>query len=149
MNTQKLILVAVMLLVALGSPILFAQKLDSQETLKCAGDLRLRFEKDYSVTDKNDRDRTRYRFRFGLVHKRGDDIEIGARIRTGNPADQQSPHQNFGGDFGSKALNFDKIYFKYKFESGWFWVELGTLHVSDSLFHACRRPRKVQKVGRR
>ncbi len=93
-----------------------------KDALKFYGDLRLRFEKDYSVTGKEARDRTRYRFRFGLVHKRGDNIEVGARIRTGNPTDQQSPHQNFGGDFGSKPLNFDKIYFKYKFESGWFWI---------------------------
>ncbi len=93
-----------------------------KDALKFYGDLRLRFEKDYSVTGKADRDRTRYRFRFGLVHKRGDNIEVGARIRTGNPTDQQSPHQNFGGDFGTKPLNFDKIYFKYKFESGWFWI---------------------------
>jgi len=95
---------------------------DDKNSLDFSGDLRLRFEKDYDVTGKADRDRARYRFRFGMVHKRGDNVEIGARLATGNPNDQQSPHQTFGDDFGKKNFFMDKAYFKYSFKSGWVWL---------------------------
>ena len=98
------------------------KKTQADEKLKFSGDLRLRFEKDYSVTGKSDRDRTRYRFRFGIVHKRGDNIEVGARLASGNPLDQQSPHQTFGNDLSKKNFFMDKVYFKYYFKSGWFWL---------------------------
>ncbi|MFQ5652805.1 MAG: putative porin [bacterium] len=101
---------------------LFAQDSGSVEKLKFAGDLRLRFEKDYEVSGKEDRDRARYRFRFGLVHKRGDHIEIGARLASGSLTDQQSPHQTFGDDFGKKNFYMDRAYFKYSWKSGWFWI---------------------------
>ncbi len=117
----KLIWGGLLLFFAFSCNPLFAQKSEGEPTLKFSGDLRLRFEKDYSVTGREDRDRSRYRFRFGLVHKRGD-IEVGARIATGSPTDQQSPHQTFGGDFGKKNFHMDKAYFKYRFESGWVWL---------------------------
>ncbi len=112
-------MIAVFAMLILLSGRVFSQ---GTETLKFSGDLRLRYEKDFSVTAKDDRDRARYRFRFGLVHKRGEHIEVGARLATGSPTDQQSPHQTFGDDFGKKNIHMDKAYFKYKFENGWFWV---------------------------
>ena len=117
MNRSQILCVGLVLLLAMTT-------LSAQETepLKFYGDLRLRFEKDYRVTGKETRDRARYRFRFGLTHKRGDNVELGARLATGNPTDQQSPHQNFGDDFGAKSVNIDKMYFKYSFNSAWFWI---------------------------
>ncbi|MFQ5630925.1 MAG: putative porin, partial [bacterium] len=94
----------------------------SAQGINFSGDLRLRLEKDYNVTGKDDRDRARYRFRINAIHKRGDHIQIGARIRSGNPIDQQSPHQNFGGDFSSKNFFIDKVYLKYAWGNGWVWA---------------------------
>lgn len=110
---------AVLWVALMSGSTLFAQNSDA---LKFYGDLRLRVERDYNVTGKDTRDRARYRFRFGLTHKRGDHIELGARLATGNPTDQQSPHQNFGDDFSAKSFNLDKIYFKYTCNSGWLWI---------------------------
>lgn len=121
MKAIEVFAVVCTLLVFVGSNAMFAQKSEKKESLKFSGDLRLRFEKDYSVTGKDSRDRARYRFRFGLVHKRGDHIEIGARLASGNPTDEQSPHQTLGNDFGKKNFFMDKVYFKYKFDSGWVW----------------------------
>lgn len=112
----------VALLVVNYAATLLAQGSEKESNLKFYGDLRLRFEKDYDVSGKDDRDRTRYRFRFGLTHTRGKHIEVGARLATGKQTDQQSPHQTLGDDFGKKDFHMDKAYFKYKFKSGWFWL---------------------------
>lgn len=122
MKSIQMFAMVSVLLVVTGGEAAFAQKADSAEKLQFSGDLRLRFEKDYDVTGKEERDRARYRFRLGLVHKRGENIEIGARIATGSPTDQQSPHQTFGDDFGKKNFHMDKAYFKYSFDSGWIWL---------------------------
>ncbi len=118
-----------LLAVILPALVLVSGKVFSQDSnsLKFSGDLRLRFEKDYSVTNsdgsgREDRDRARYRFRFGLKAKRGEHIEVGARLATGSPTDQQSPHQTFGDDLGKKNFNMDRAYFKYSFDKGWVWA---------------------------
>lgn len=117
MNWLKM--VTVFLLLFCSGSALFAQSTDA---LKFYGDARLRLERDYNVTGKDTRDRARYRFRFGLVRKVGESIELGARLATGNPSDQQSPHQNFGDDLSAKSINIDKIYFKYAADNAWFSV---------------------------
>ena len=96
----------------------------SKKPLKLSGDLRLRSESDYNVTDKDDRHRLRYRFRLKMVYKWGskNNKEVGARITSGKPSDQQSPHQTFGDSFTTKNISLDRAYFKYSFNSGWLWI---------------------------
>jgi len=117
-KAKHVLAVASALLILLGGRT-FGQ---SKQSLKLSGDLRLRYEKDYDVTGKDNRDRARYRFRLNVVHRRGDHIQLGARFVSGDPNDQQSPHQTFGGDFSAKTINIDKVYLRYNFDRGWVWA---------------------------
>lgn len=95
--------------------------------LKHYGDLRLRAESDWDSlqfdgTERPDRDRLRVRFRLGFNYTYDEHISFGGRLRTGNPQDQQSPHQTLGDEFESKAINIDKAFIQGVWKRGWVWA---------------------------
>ena len=100
-----------------------------EKKLKLSADVRFRVEMDRNSetktedTPRADRDRLRYRARFGAKYALNDNFEFGMRIRTGNPANQQSPHVTFGKGFDSDAFSIDKAYIKVKANNGlWAWA---------------------------
>ena len=82
------------------------------EHLAFAGDLRYRNE--WSLTRPGDEDmrwRQRVRARLGLTATVIEDqVWGGLRLRTGNPADANSPHQTLGEGFASFDVGFDQVY---------------------------------------
>jgi len=94
--------------------------------LKLFGDFRFRAESDWDSmqfdgTERADRDRLRIRFRLGFNYAYDDHISFGGRLRTGNPQDQQSPHQTLGDEFESKPINIDKAFVQGVWKHGWAW----------------------------
>jgi len=94
--------------------------------LKFFGDLRLRAEADWDSlqsdgTERLDRDRLRVRARIGFIYAYDEHISFGARLRTGNPVDQQSPHVTLGDEFESKAVNFDRAFIQGTWGHAWAW----------------------------
>ncbi len=94
--------------------------------LKIYGDVRLRAESDWDSlqsdgTERVDRDRLRVRARIGFNYAYDEHISFGARLRTGNPLDQQSPHQTLGDEFETKGVNFDRAFLQGTWKSGWVW----------------------------
>lgn len=90
--------------------------------LQLSGDLRARYESDWNShtangTPRDDRDRARVRARLGFTWQAADAWSVGARLRTGNPNAQQSPHLTFWSsddatdDFDAQ---FDRYYIQYK-----------------------------------
>lgn len=106
----------------------FAQDNDNKKEKKIIffGDVRLRGELDRNSktidgTKRDDRDRLRYRLRFGLNYSVNKNLGFGARVRSGNPANQQSPHITIGDEFEIDDISIDKMFIKYKSDKG-FWV---------------------------
>jgi Putative porin len=101
------------------------------DMLDLYADFRYRFEDDWDSSRssgalREDRARSRVRVRFGAKIKPNDNIEFGARIRTGNKNSQQSPHWTIG-DYsgnsnGTHDVVFDKWYLKAKKDKLWAWV---------------------------
>lgn len=81
-------------------------------------DLRLRHESNVSLPGADDRHRERLRFRFGARYDVRDDVEVGARITTGDPNDPRSPHVTLGDGFDKLDFNFDRLYVTWRPE-GW------------------------------
>ena len=96
--------------------------------LKLYGDVRFRTEMDRNSdktdgTIRDDRDRLRYRLRFGFNYTLTKNIEFGGRVRSGNPANQQSPHVTLGKEFHSDDFSIDKAFLKLKSNKGlWAWA---------------------------
>jgi len=103
------------------------------ERLKFNGDARFRFESDWdsnkgTIGDKRiDRDRFRYRFRLGFNYSVNENYSFGGRIRSGNPANQQSPHETLGDEFEPDSMSIDKAYLKAKYAFGWLWLGKNSL----------------------
>jgi len=96
------------------------------KSLQLYGDLRLRGELDWNSlrpdgTFRDDRTRLRYRLRFGFEYRWGDQISFGARIRSGDPRDQQSPHSTLGREFESPGISIDKAFLKGNHKDFWWW----------------------------
>jgi len=94
--------------------------------LNIYGDVRLRAEADRDSlqsdgTERANRDRLRLRARLGFNYAYDDHISFGARLRTGNPQDQQSPHQTLGDEFETKGVNFDRAFIQGTWSLGWVW----------------------------
>lgn len=102
----------------------------ASEGVKFNADIRTRYEKDYGVTAKRDRDRIRYRLRGGITGSPSDYLELGARLVSGAASDPQSPHQTLGENFSKKPISVDRAYalFREPQERGrlttdtWFWI---------------------------
>jgi ABC-type phosphate transport system substrate-binding protein len=96
------------------------------KSLQLYGDFRFRGELDWSSrrpdgTFRTDRTRLRYRLRFGFAYALNDHISFGARFRTGDPKDQQSPHVTLGSEFETPSIKLDKAYVKGNHGNFWWW----------------------------
>ena len=110
----------------------FAGDAQAIEGLKFYGDARARFEMDDrtrltgGVYEDQDRDRFRYRLRVGLTYAPVEQVEVGARVTSGDTTDANSPHvilgSNNNSDGGTAGLSrdsigIDRIYVKYKYQN--------------------------------
>lgn len=94
----------------------------SAPELTLYGDFRLRYEKDWdshtsSGALRANRDRERIRARLGFNYKLGSAWSLGARVRTGDPHSQQSPHLTIHASDGITddfAVQADKYFVQYK-----------------------------------
>ena len=98
----------------------------TEKKLKFYGDFRFRAEADRNSRKTNgsyrdDRDRLRYRMRFGFKYNYDEHFELGGRIRSGNPLNQQSPHVTIGDNFRPDEISIDKAYLKYTYSNYWIW----------------------------
>ncbi len=99
---------------------------ETWERLDFFADLRFRHESNFLQDDRKDRHRERVRGRFGLKYKPIDEIEVGARLITGNSDDPNSPHQDLGQVFNSFEISLDRFYLTYRpdWASG-LWATIG------------------------
>jgi hypothetical protein len=88
------------------------EKLKEQLTL--AGDIRLREEFNFNLDDQDTRDRARLRLRLGGDYRLDDEWAMGARLRTGDPTDPNSPHTTLGDTFDSDNFELDRAFIAYK-----------------------------------
>jgi hypothetical protein len=96
--------------------------IDQNPALSVSADLRLRFESDWdshtsSGARRIDRDRGRLRARLGVGYKLSKEWSVGARVRTGDRASQQSPHLTFDANDGPNddfEVSLDRYFAQYK-----------------------------------
>ncbi len=88
------------------------EKLKEQLTL--SGDFRLRLESSRKLDSQTDRDRERIRLRLGADYKVDEEFAVGARLRTGDPTDQKSPHSTLGDTFNSDNFELDRAFVAWK-----------------------------------
>ncbi len=84
------------------------------EKFRFNGDFRLRHESDFHLDDMESRNRERIRLRLGAEYDVNEQIAAGARLATGSPTDENSPHQNLGATFDKFAFNLDRAYVAWK-----------------------------------
>lgn len=77
-------------------------------------DMRIRFEQRFDQPGRRDRNRMRSRFRIGAEYDINEEWVAGFRVRTGNPDDENSPHQTWNGTFDSWEFNLDRAYLRYE-----------------------------------
>lgn len=95
---------------------------DVTPQLSLHGDVRLRYESDWDShtpggARRVDRERGRARVRAGLGYKFSSRWSAGARIRTGDPHSQQSPHLTFTASDGPNDdfnASFDRYFIQFK-----------------------------------
>lgn len=107
-----------------------AQKNSDENALSFSGDVRLRFESDWDSQNsagnpRDDRKRWRIRLRGNAGLQLSDQWSMGARLRTGDRDNQQSPHLTFASNSGGTDdvnLVFDRYFLSYQNAgiSGWF-----------------------------
>ena len=103
-------------------PAIHAYSPKSAPDLTIYGDLRVRYEWDWDSQNaagvaRLDRDRARGRIRAGFTYKFGPEWTLGARVRTGNPLSQQSPHLTFHENDGLTddfKVQADRYFIQYK-----------------------------------
>lgn len=118
--------------------------LDSHTNLTLNADVRLRYENDWDSrnaagVERDDRDRGRVRARIGAGYAFTDDWSIGARVRTGSPDSQQSPHLTFASsDNKQDAFGVvpDRYFVQYKHGgfTGWGGRNLTPFWQQNELF---------------
>lgn len=84
------------------------------ERLSLQGDMRLRHESDFELDSQSDRNRERIRLRLGANYRLTDEILLGSRLSTGNPADPNSPHVTMGNVFRRFDVSADRAFFAYR-----------------------------------
>ena len=114
------------LLVFFISPVFTQEKKKTEKKFKFYGDFRFRGEADRDSKRMNgsyrdDRDRLRYRLRLGFKYNYNENFELGGRLRSGNPLNQQSPHVTIGDDFRPDQISIDKAYLKFTYSNYWIW----------------------------
>jgi len=121
---KKFLIIALLMSIS----VLEMQGLELTDKLKLSGDVRFRSEQDWNSQKsdgsfRKDRSRLRYRLRFGFNYKWSDFIQFGGRIRSGNPSDQQSPHNTIGSEMEPGSFSIDKAFISGKYDM--FWWNLG------------------------
>lgn len=91
-----------------------AAQQEALERLHLSGDMRLRHESSFSLDDQKDRHRERLRLRAGFTYDVTDEIVIGARARTGDPGDPNSPYVDLGDGFDSFDVALDSAFLTYQ-----------------------------------
>jgi Putative porin len=113
------------------------------EKLVFTGDMRSRLvERDWDVTTADGkilepRTRFRVRMRFGFNYNYSKNWSFGARIRTGSPNEQQSPHVTLGANESSNIpIGADRAFIKYSNKSFTIWTGKHTFpfYTHDDLF---------------
>lgn len=97
------------------------------KSLQIYGDFRIRAEADWDSqksdgTYRDDRTRLRFKLRFGFVYRWSDQISFGARLRSGDPRDQQSPHSTLGKGFETPNFKIDKAFLRGDHKYFWWWA---------------------------
>ena len=103
---------AAVLVANVSLPLAFAQMEPDQ--LKLYGDFLLRHESNVELDDRPDLHRERIRLRLGADYELSDEIVVGARLRTGNPTDQNSSFQTLGNALESFTLSLDRAFVRYR-----------------------------------
>ena len=85
-----------------------------KERLTVHGDLRLREEVSFKLDDQENRERMRYRLRLGADYRLDDEFTVGARIRTGDRMDPNSPHSTLGDGFRTDEVSLDRAFIAYR-----------------------------------
>ncbi|MCP4976110.1 MAG: hypothetical protein GY931_08110 [Maribacter sp.] len=98
-----------------------------EKKLNFFADTRIRIEEDWNVRGANavlneQRTRMRFRFRFGFNYQWSKEIKFGARMRSGVPEDQQSPHWTLGKEFEVYSFKIDRVYIKGEHKNFWWWA---------------------------
>jgi hypothetical protein len=84
------------------------------ERLLLYADLRLRHESDFHLDGKPSRHRQRLRARIGANYELSDELQVGARLVTGNPDDPQSTHVTFGDALDGLEISFDRAFLTWR-----------------------------------
>ena len=87
-----------------------------------------RYRNEFSLTRPGQdpmRWRQRMRARLGATATIFEELEIGLRLRTGNPDDPNSPHVDMGSGFNSYTVAFDRVYLKWAPGRGDSFAEAG------------------------
>ena len=95
-----------------------AQSDSLYKKIEFEGDFRFRVEQDWRVRSsdgsyKPDRSRLRYRARAGLVYRPQKWVEVGLRLRTGDPIKQQDPQITIGDEFSGIPISFERAFAKF------------------------------------
>ena len=133
------------LLIALLLPVcLLAQPDSTINSLSFTGDFRFRVEQDWNSRKsdgsyRKDRLRMRYRARFGVYYQHRPWVDMGLRIRTGQPDKQQDPQLTLGdgfGEFSTLPIAFEHAYlqFTHKWLSGWLGKNTFPFEKQNELF---------------
>lgn len=119
-----------LLVLAVIGPSAGAATVDERK-LSLYGDLRLRLESDWDSrqadgTEREDRRRVRMRARLGLEYAPNEHVLVGARLRSGSDASQQSPHITIldfdGNDTGDAEFNLDRWFLEARRSGFWGWA---------------------------
>lgn len=102
--------------------------------LTFTGDFRFRIEQDWNSkksdgTNRENRSRLRYRFRFGANYQLTEWAEFGMRIRSGFREKQQDPQLTLGNDFkefSTVPIGFEKLFFKAQYGKFMGWLGKNT-----------------------
>jgi hypothetical protein len=128
---RTVIILAVIGVLSADAPARAEIKVDPQGKLTMSGDLRFRWEDDWSSRQANGnnraaRDRGRLRGRVAFNWKPTRLVSFGLRVRTGDHSNHQSPHVTLfhlqsGLDYATRELLLDQVYIKVSGKPGWFW----------------------------
>ncbi|MBI4343143.1 MAG: putative porin [Candidatus Omnitrophica bacterium] len=86
---------------------------DSSRNWRWGGDIRLRNEYRNRTGTGADTNRQRIRFRYGFDAKVSDQLNVGARLATGNTNEPVSTNQSFNGAFNHKNFLLDRALVSY------------------------------------
>lgn len=129
------------LIISLLPSMALAQVDSVKQKIEFEGDFRFRLEQDWRVrtpdgTYLSDRSRLRYRARAGLVYRPQQGIEVGLRLRTGDPKKQQDPQITLGDEFSGIPVSFERAFagIEYRSISAWLGKNAFPFEKQNELF---------------